>query len=204
MRDDVYRAFNNANNVLRQIRNNLFNSVQKFPYHVLSNTGARDFFTVNVTNFLDNCMKPTLDYLEINSVLPIFNFSSDSTTPVEGAFKPVSDSISQIYTALDVLTRACIRLSQLMRVGDPYIRPTYENFLNKIRACISTTQTAYRSPLATFLRTQNSLVNTLNRVVATVQACAITLGDRNLCVINLSFDFCTNESPTECEICGKL
>jgi len=149
------------------------------------------------------CTRPTLQYLELTSITPLFNFTANNTTPMEIAFYPVSNAINQIYAALNGVLK-CSTVQQLLRLGDTTVRPTFENFVNKIRGCIRTAFTAYRSPISLFVTTQTNAVIQLNRINAALTACALTLGDKSSCVINLSADFCSTPSPSMCEACGYV
>lgn len=206
LRDDVYLYFTTAHTLIRDIQNNMFGTVQRFPFHLLTDAAARDVLATNMSSFFEECTRPTLQYLELTSIMPFFDFAANNTTPMEMAFYPVSDSINQIYAALDEVTTSCAQVQQLLRLGDTTLRPIFENFVNKIRGCIRTAFTAYRSPLSQFISTQTNAVIQLNRIIAALQTCVFTLGDKNLCVINLSEDFCSTPAPAPsmCEACGYV
>lgn len=204
LRDDVYLYYSTAHTILKDIQNNMFGTVQKFPYHLLSDPAARNNLAQNMSSFFANCTRPTLQYLELTSVTPIFNFTSNNTTPAEAAFFPASDSINQIYAALNGITKSCPAIQQIIRLGDTTLRTTFDNFVNKIRGCIRTAFTAYRSPLTLFVSTQTSAVIQLNRIIAALQICALTAFDKNLCVVNLSADYCATPASSQCEACGTV
>lgn len=205
LRDDVYVYFYNAQNLLRDIQNSLFSTVHKFPFYLLSDSVTRDQLSDNVTNFLNNCTRPTIQYLEINSIMPLFNFTANNTTPVESAFQPVADAITQVSHSVGLITNnTCLQLLQLIRLNDGTLIPTLDNVVNRIRGCISTAFTAYRAPLSNFLNIQNLALTQLSRVVGTLQACSLTLGDKNACVANLGADLCSSPADSECEVCASV
>lgn len=206
LRDDVYNYFYNAHSLLRDSQNNLFSASHKFPFHLLSDSTTRDQLSANVTNFLNNCTGPTIQHLEINSIIPLFNFTENNTTPIESTFKPIGNALTQISDAYGLITnRTCLELLRFIRINDGVLIPvTLDKVLNRIRDCIRSAFTAYRAPLLDFLNFQNAALSQLTRVTGALQACGLTLGDKNACVANLGLDLCSSPTDSDCRVCAAV
>lgn len=202
LRDDVYGHFYRSQNIIDDVQNNLFSAAQKFPYYSLNDAATRDQLTGNVTNFINNCTLPTIQYFNENAIVPFFNFTANNTTPMETAFKPISDALDNILTAVSQATNeSCLNS---LRINSGKLRSLFGNMANQINGCVRTTFTAYRAPINQFTNMHFTAYGQLSSIVNDFQSCSSTSGNRTTCAIKLSTLLCSSPTESNCGICASV
>jgi hypothetical protein len=202
LRDDVYGHFYRSQNIIDDVQNNLFSAAQKFPYYSLNDASTRNQLTGNVTNFINNCTLPTIQYFNENAIVPFFNFTANNTSPMEIAFKPVSDALDSILSEVTQATNETCLNS--LRINSSKLRNLFGNAANQINGCVRTTFTAYRAPINQFTNMHFTAYGQITSIVNDFQSCSSTSGNRTACAIRLSTLLCSSPTESTCGPCASV
>lgn len=199
MRDEIYGHFLRSQNSLRAAGDQVFSAAQRFPYFALSNE-TRDALSSNITFFLRNCSKPTNDYLGRNATLPMFDYTTNNTSPIEIAFKPVKDILDQIIavaSSVNIDTQ-CLRTIGL---GFSRFERTFTAVVNYINQCTRLLSLTYRPAITEFTRLHFVALPVVNRLATDLNSCASNWNlDRETCAKKII----DNLSSSSSSICMAL
>lgn len=203
LRDDMYGHFYRSQNIIDDIQNNLFSAGQRFPYFVLTKS-VRDNLSGNITDFMNKCTRPTIQYLHENAIIPLFDYTSgNNTTPMENAMKPISDILDRIQTAATQATNdTCLAA---LGINNARLRTVLSAAVTQISGCVTSTFTTLRTPVNAFVTQHFTAFRLFNTVVNSFQSCtSFFTTNRTACVINITPSLCSTPTETTCTTCGAM
>jgi hypothetical protein len=201
LRDEIYGHFYRSQNQLRSSGDQLFSAGQRFPYFALTDA-TRAEVSQGISTLLQQCSKPTTDFLGRQSTLPLFDYPNNSTSPIEAALKPVTDKIKEINDQVAKVTDIpCLRSLQ---INSGRINSLFNSVTNAVNGCIRTLSTNVRSSINDFTSAHFQALPAVNRLYNDLQACAIASNqNRESCAMKIGRAVCTDEDPA-CVVCNSL
>lgn len=201
LRDEIYGHFFRSQNQLRSAGDQLFSAGQRFPYFSVSDQ-SRDAISQGISALLETCSKPTTDFLGRQSTLPLFNYPANSTSPIENAFKPVSEIIKQLDEAVgQVVDTSCLRA---LNINVGRLQQLFGGVTNAINGCIRTLSANFRSSINDFTQTHFQALPQIQRLFNDLQACSqSSINNRESCAIRIGKAACAT-SDSVCTICTNL
>lgn len=134
---------------MRLARSTLFATASSFPYFSLTNDTKTDL-KGNLTNILNNCLDPTIEYLQKDALTSFFSLSNDTRTPIEHALQPGFEQLNVLEEAIrSADNQTCLAA---VNVNTLNLTATYANFTNGIDACTTNASASYRRPIADFVQ----------------------------------------------------
>lgn len=198
LRDDVYGHFFRSQTTLRNARESLFSSATKFPFYQLNDT-MRPSLVKRLTTLLNECIDPTIDYVQKNSMLPYFNFMIDSGTPVEIGFMVISAQLEELSTAIKAATDDdCLRT---LAITSRKLTTSYSGVISAANDCIRNASVTYRDPINVFTRVHFVALPLINRLNSELNQCA-NGNSNNQCIDRYLTRNCEDE--TTCKVCSTM
>lgn len=183
LKSELNGLFITSQNTLKIASDRVFNAAQRFPYYSLTNE-TRDALSSNITNFLTNCSRTTTDYLGYNATLLMFDFSTNNTSPIESAFKPVRDILSQSIEAIQAVSDSeCLR-----RVGLGFGRfeRNFNTVLNYINQCTRALSLNYRPAVREYNLLYFEALQAINKLASDLRSCGSSpSSEREFCAKNI-------------------
>ncbi|CRL03425.1 CLUMA_CG016348, isoform A [Clunio marinus] len=209
LRDEVYGHFFRSQNVLRLARENLFSTASKFPYYQLE-PEVRQNMVKRLSTIINECIDPTVDYLQKNAILPYFNFMSDEKTPVESSFEPVMTQLEGLKAIIESSDKnSCLRSAN---INSRRLTTRYNSVINAVNSCTRSASMTYRAPITEFTRLHFAALPLVNRMNTELNQCtsilASTLGTEsnsertNECLKAYLEKYCEDEE--QCKVCSTI
>lgn len=202
LRDDIYGHFYRSQTIIGDVANTLYSTGQRMPYYSITNATIRDYLSSNITNFLMNCTRPTIQYLRENAIIPLFNFTANNTSPMEVAYQPIDDTSNSILAAIALATNeTCLRS---ININNERFRTLFSAATSKIGSCLTSTYLSIRSSVNTFIGMHFAAWSQLTSLVANVVGCTSLFVNRTACAITVSPTLCSMPTATQCTTCGTM
>lgn len=151
-----------------------------------------------LTALLTNCIDPTIDYLQKESMLRFFNFMKDENTTIEKSFKAVSTQLEELSAAVSGSgDDDCLRKENINR----RLPNEYSAVIAAVNDCTRNISNVYRAPINEFTRVHFVALPLIARLSAELNQCANNGNNRETCVMKFLETYCEGET---CKVCSTV
>lgn len=178
LKDEISGHFFRSSTAIRLGRSTLFATASSFPYYLLTDE-TRESLKSNLTNLINDCSDPTIEYLQKDAMKSFFSFMDESGTPIERALKPGFDQLNNLENAVkNTDNDTCLSALNINLIN---LSTAYINFTSAIEACTTKVSASYRVPIRDFVEDNFSAIPVLTamnfnlagcRLVPVTEACA--------------------------------
>lgn len=194
---DVYGHYFRSQNTLRRARQNLFTVASRYPYYTL-NAETRQKLVKTLTALLVNCIDPTVEYLQKESMLPFFDFMKDDSTAIEKGFKGVATQLEKLSAAVSNSSNdACLIKENISR----RLPNEYNALVSAINECTRNITIVYRPTINEFTRLHFIALPLINRISTELNQCDNNGNNRESCVVKFLTTYCEDDS---CKVCSTV
>lgn len=198
LRDDLYGHFFRSQTTLRLARQTLFSTASKFPYYQLNDT-MRASLVKKLSTIINDCVDPTIDYVQKTSMLPFFDFATDASTPIEAGLSIVSTQLQDLTTAVQATSNSTCLKNQ--DVTSRRLSASYSAVIDAELACIRNASAEYRPPINEFTRVHFVALPYITRINTELMLCS-NRNNTDSCVDEFLTKFCDDEA--RCKVCTTM
>lgn len=202
LRDEVYGHFFRSQTTLRVARQSVYSVASKFPFYQLNDT-MRTSLVSRLSSIVNDCMDPTISFLQIDSMSQYFNFMTDQKTLSEQAFASAAAQLQELTTLVQGINNDdCVRGLGLTarRLGTEY-----NPIITAITDCVRNATSLYRPPTNDFTRVHLVALPYINRMGTDLGNCGSNAvgnaGTNNQCIDRFLAKYCANDS---CKTCSTM
>lgn len=177
-------------------RQNLFSIASKFPFYQLTD-GKRQNLVTRLTSIINDCIDPTVDFVQKKAILGYFDFQADGDTQIETAWSGAHAQIQNLAEMVKTVTDdKCLENES---VSNRRLAIDYNPLTTAINDCTRNASALYRDPINNFTRVHFLALPLINRMSSDLNFCAN--GNRQEeCISKFLLRYC----EATCKVCPTM
>lgn len=202
LQDLLYSQFERSRTAFNDNQNSMIGASKKIPYYTIFDAGVRENFAGNLTNFINTCTNPTVQYFQENTVFPLFDYEKGSLSPLGAAVRPITDALDKILNEASQATNETCLVNQLVNMAN--FQAKFNPTLVKIKDCVTSTTAVISTQVNQLDGALNSAMISMNDLFLQIQACYSPINTRSyaeVCAIKLTPLLCADTTSSECSAC---